>query len=158
MREPRKVDGLDSLGRRAAVLSVTFKGEDAHGEGVTREFYTLLFRALQQTDLNLWRSVQRDEPGVLGSSGEDAGGGGEGVDLEGIEAISVDEVVSGFGAANLESSTTNDGVDLLPGSALRGASIAATGASTPSIASLVAEELSAMTQTEYAYAPNGLFP
>jgi hypothetical protein len=57
LREPLPSPGCDSLGRRRGELSVTFAGEDAHGAGVTREFYTLVFRELRRTALGLWQDT-----------------------------------------------------------------------------------------------------
>jgi E3 ubiquitin-protein ligase TRIP12 len=50
----------DWLGRRKSVLNVSFDGEDAHGSGVTREFYTLVMRELRDKRLGLWRDLARE--------------------------------------------------------------------------------------------------
>ena len=61
LRMPRPPPGCDSLGRRKGALNVSFLDEEAHGAGVTREFYTLVFRQLQLTRTGLWRDTPQEE-------------------------------------------------------------------------------------------------
>ncbi|KAA0164916.1 hypothetical protein FNF28_03650 [Cafeteria roenbergensis] len=54
----------DDMGRRKGELNVSFAGEEAHGAGVTREFYTLVFRRLRETRLGLWMDTPSEDEGV----------------------------------------------------------------------------------------------
>ncbi|KAA0157105.1 hypothetical protein FNF29_00457 [Cafeteria roenbergensis] len=54
----------DDMGRRKGELNVSFAGEEAHGAGVTREFYTLVFRRLRETRLGLWVDTPPEDEGV----------------------------------------------------------------------------------------------